>query len=335
MLELRASEDVEASSVFPNHAMTPREDPLLRFSTVLSGTAVVGILILQLQYTLNAPVLNGGIDPSLAQPTRKQPAASNGAAPNGAWGIADVWRAREDCMHVLQSISADVEFLPPTKTEKCEVPAAVRLKGLGSNPKLVFDPPVETNCRLMAALHQWTKTTLQPEARRTLQSPVSRIVGASAFACRNVYALPTGNLSQHAFANAIDIGAFELSDGRMLTVLHGWGPTGRDLEEARKRSKAGPSARGTELVGKQRLANMSLTSRSSLKSNGAKAATKPRPEGLVPEATMPSPTALFLRRVHHGACTTFATALGPEANDAHRNHLHFDLNPARKSPYCN
>jgi hypothetical protein len=78
----------------------------------------VGILILQLQYTLNAPVLNGGIDPSLAQPTRKQPAASNGAAPNGAWGIADVWRAREDCMYVLQSISAEVEFLPPTKTEK-------------------------------------------------------------------------------------------------------------------------------------------------------------------------------------------------------------------------
>jgi hypothetical protein len=121
----------------------------------------------------------------------------------------------------------------------------------------------------------------------------------------------------------------------MLTVLHGWGPTGRDLEEASKRSKAGPSARGTELVSKQRLANISPTSRSSLKSNGAKAATKPRPEGLVPEATMPSPTALFLRRIHHGACTTFATALGPEANDAHRNHLHFDLNPARKSPYCN
>jgi hypothetical protein len=314
--------------------MTPREDPLLRFSTVLSGTAIVGILILQLQCILKAPVLNGGIGPSLTEPVHKQPASSNGSAPNGSWGIADIWRAREDCMHVLQSISADVEFLPPIKTEKCEVPAAVRLKGLGSNPKLVFDPPVETNCRMMAALHQWTKATLQPEARRTLQSPVSRIVGASAFACRNVYGLPTGNLSQHAFANAIDIGAFELSDGRILTVLHGWGATDRDLEEARKRRQAGTSAKGADLVGKQRRANMSLASRTSLTSSRAKAATKPGPADPAPEAVIPSPAALFLRRVHNGACSTFATALGPEANDAHRNHLHFDLNPVREIPHC-
>lgn len=315
--------------------MTAREDPLLRFSTVLSGTVVVGLLILQLQSIVKVPVQNGGSDPSFSHPTGEQPAASTVATPNAAWGIADVWRAREECMHVLQLISADVEFLPPTKTEKCEVPAAVRLKSLGSNPKLVFDPPVETNCRLMAALHQWTRTTLQPEARRTLQSPVSRIVGASAFACRNVYGLPTGNLSQHAFANAIDIGAFELSDGRMLTILHGWGPTGRDLAEASKRSKAAPSARGTELVSKQRLANMSLASRSSVTSNRGKAATKSELEELKPEAAVPSATAIFLRRIHHGACATFATALGPEANDAHRNHLHFDLNPARKSAHCN
>jgi hypothetical protein len=298
------------------------EDPLLRFSTVLSGTAVMGILLLQIQGILKAPVLNGGIH---STSTRPVPAVSNVAAPSGASGIADVWRAREDCMHVLKSISADIEFLPPAKTEKCDVPVVVRLSGLGSNPKLVFDPPIEANCRLMAGLHQWIKTTLQPEARRTLRSPVSRIVGASAFACRNVYALPTGNLSQHAFANAIDIGAFELTDGRMLTVLHGWGPTRRDLAEVRKRSQAGASTKGADLVGNQRLAKMSL----------AKAATKSRAEEPTPEAAMPSPTALFLRRVHHGACTTFATALGPEANDVHRNHFHFDLNPARRSPHCN
>lgn len=292
----------------------------------------MGILLLQFQDIVKAPVLNGGIHSASPRPA---PGVSNWAAPNIAFGITDVWRAREDCMHVLKSISADVEILPPTKTEKCAVPAAVRLRSLGSNPKLVFDPPIEANCRLMAALHQWVKTTLQPEARRTLRAHVSRIVGASAFACRNVYSLPTGNLSQHAFANAIDVGAFELTDGRMLTVLHGWGPTRRDLAEARKRSQAGASAKGTDLVGNQRLANMSLASRSSLKANEAKAGTKPRAEEPTPEAARPSPTALFLRRVHHGACTTFATALGPEANDAHRNHFHFDLNPVRKSPHCN
>lgn len=293
----------------------------------------MGILILQSQNILNAPALHDGVLLPLPEVIREQPGSGNVTASKGEWGIADIWRAREQCMHVLQSISAEVEFLPPTKTEKCEVPAAVRLRALGSNPKLVFDPPVETNCQLMAALHHWTRTTLQPEARRTLQSPVSRIVGASAFACRNVYGLSTGNLSQHAFANAIDIGAFELSDGRMLTVLHGWGVTGRDVEQARTASKAGLNAKGTDLVGKQRLANMRPAS-TSLISDQARVAIKPRAEELKPEAAKPSSIARFLRSVHRGACATFTTAISPEANDAHRNHLHFDLNSARRSPYC-
>ncbi len=33
----------------------------------------------------------------------------------------------------------------------------------------------------------------------------------------------------------------------------------------------------------------------------------------------------FLRAVHSSACKAFKTALGPEANNAHRNHFHIDL----------
>lgn len=35
--------------------------------------------------------------------------------------------------------------------------------------------------------------------------------------------------------------------------------------------------------------------------------------------------AAFLRDVHRGACQIFDTALGPEANDAHKNHFHLDI----------
>ncbi len=44
--------------------------------------------------------------------------------------------------------------------------------------------------------------------------------------------------------------------------------------------------------------------------------------------------ALFLRRLHQGACAMFGTVLGPEANEAHREHFHFDLHPRRSSNYC-
>ena len=33
----------------------------------------------------------------------------------------------------------------------------------------------------------------------------------------------------------------------------------------------------------------------------------------------------FLRDVHDGACKIFSTVLGPEANEAHKNHFHLDM----------
>lgn len=39
----------------------------------------------------------------------------------------------------------------------------------------------------------------------------------------------------------------------------------------------------------------------------------------------------FLRAVHQGGCQRFQVGLGPDANGYHRNHLHFDMGPAR---YC-
>lgn len=43
------------------------------------------------------------------------------------------------------------------------------------------------------------------------------------------------------------------------------------------------------------------------------------------EAAIPAKTSLFLRAAHDSACDIFGTTLGPEANRAHRNHLHIDM----------
>lgn len=42
----------------------------------------------------------------------------------------------------------------------------------------------------------------------------------------------------------------------------------------------------------------------------------------------------FLHRVHAGACDVFGTVLGPEANDAHRDHFHLDMKARRHRAYC-
>ena len=48
------------------------------------------------------------------------------------------------------------------------------------------------------------------------------------------------------------------------------------------------------------------------------------------DETAPEKSA-FLKAVHQSACKTFVVVLGPEANDAHKNHFHFDLG---RYPVC-
>ncbi len=45
------------------------------------------------------------------------------------------------------------------------------------------------------------------------------------------------------------------------------------------------------------------------------------------------PRGRFLRDIHQGACRIFGTVLGPEADEAHKNHFHFDL-ASRRKPLC-
>jgi hypothetical protein len=61
-----------------------------------------------------------------------------------------------------------------------------------------------------------------------------------------------------------------------------------------------------------------------------------------PEAKPPAPPsdpssnarAVFVKAVHAEACKMFGTVLGPEANEAHKDHFHLDMKPRRHKNYC-
>jgi hypothetical protein len=161
---------------------------------------------------------------------------------------------------------------------------------------------------------------------------VSKIIGSS-YACRNVYNLPGGHLSQHAFANAIDLPMFVLADGRKIDFTHGWGPTQRDLIAAAKAKKTAPGTTGSlaqQKANAKGATNEVVKVSTSPASNSATAAS-PSP-GSADDSSIAA-EAKFLRLAHDGGCKIFSTVLGPEANDAHRTHLHLDLQE-RKTSVC-
>jgi hypothetical protein len=83
-------------------------------------------------------------------------------------------------------------------------------------------PTATLACPLVSALDQWVATAVQPAAWRWFHQPVVEIKQISAYSCRGMNGDSNGQISEHAFGNALDIAGFVLADGHNVTVQYGW-----------------------------------------------------------------------------------------------------------------
>jgi hypothetical protein len=97
---------------------------------------------------------------------------------------------------------------------RCGIAQGVRY--LGGPEKIRYHRPPRLSCGMALALARF-EGVVQEEARRVLRRPVARIVHAGTYACREMAAYP-GWVSEHAWANAIDVASFELTSGRTIGV---------------------------------------------------------------------------------------------------------------------
>ncbi|MBA3676697.1 MAG: extensin family protein [Sphingosinicella sp.] len=97
---------------------------------------------------------------------------------------------------------------------------------LGSVQLLDIGTPVANlgamTCPLAHQLARWTREAVQPAAEQWLGAQVVRIESMGTYSCRPINGQAGGKLSEHGRANAVDIGAFILSDGRRISLLTGW-----------------------------------------------------------------------------------------------------------------
>jgi hypothetical protein len=77
-------------------------------------------------------------------------------------------------------------------------------------------------CGLAAAFTGWVQQDVQRPAQAILRARVVRIESMGTYSCRAVIGGNSNRLSEHAHANAVDIAAFVLDDGRRITVADGW-----------------------------------------------------------------------------------------------------------------
>ncbi|MGF1650935.1 MAG: extensin family protein [Hyphomicrobiaceae bacterium] len=167
--------------------------------------------------------------------------AARGTGDTGRWRSEEVEAKIAACARIIRRTGAEVEALPPLAEGSCGSAAPMLLKSLGKRHKVVFSPAATVNCSMIAALSDWIEGGVQPLAQKHLGARVVEVNVMSDYSCRGVYGRAGARLSEHAFANALDIGGFVTSDRRQTLVLDHWGPNGRDVvryAQARERVRA-------------------------------------------------------------------------------------------------
>lgn len=136
------------------------------------------------------------------------------------------------CVADLDRLVARYALLPDrTFGGGCSALGAVQLRNIG----LPTANLGAMTCPLARAFTLWAQNDIQPIAMKDLGSEVVRIESFGTYSCRNVNGAATGRLSEHAFANAVDISGFVLKDGRRVTIAKDWGDgdEGRFLKQVR------------------------------------------------------------------------------------------------------
>lgn len=163
----------------------------------------------------------GGAAPGSANQTARtpaRPATSVASAPQSY-----VPRPEDaGCLSDLGQSGAQFAPLPDSYAAPgCNKLGTVQLMALaGDRAPLSISNLGPVRCNVAKAFGDWARFGVDRAARQLLGSPVARIETMGSYACRNVAG--TDVRSAHARAEAIDVSAFVLADGRRIILQRDW-----------------------------------------------------------------------------------------------------------------
>jgi hypothetical protein len=102
-------------------------------------------------------------------------------------------------------------------------------------------------CPVASNFAAWAQFAVRPAAKQYFGSEIARIETFGTYSCRNVGGGQSGRLSEHGLANAVDVSAFVLANGRRISVLDGWNGRQDEREFLRRMHQSACKRFGTVL----------------------------------------------------------------------------------------
>jgi hypothetical protein len=86
-------------------------------------------------------------------------------------------------------------------------------------------PAALLRCPMIPAVDHWVQQVVMPSARHHFGTDLVELKIAASYSCRPMNHVDGARLSEHGHANALDISAFLLADGRVVNVKAAWDGT--------------------------------------------------------------------------------------------------------------
>jgi hypothetical protein len=153
--------------------------------------------------------------------------------PNWApWGMPDLrepprWFARLQLNSISTDGNACVQMLArgglhhTRLADRWFAPGCGYTSVVSAQTSVAMHPALTATCSMTAGI-EWYEARLDEIALRTLHARIVRIDHVGTYVCRNINRDPEGLRSEHATANAIDITAFHLSNGKTVSIAKDW-----------------------------------------------------------------------------------------------------------------
>jgi hypothetical protein len=135
------------------------------------------------------------------------------------------WRADDERACIASNVVAANAFVSPRSAlGGPSVCGALRPYDVSATAagRVSLKPTATLRCPMVPAVDHWVRTVVEPAAQQHLGANLVELKVAASYACRPMNHQSGGKLSEHGYANALDVSSFLLSDGHVVTIKGGW-----------------------------------------------------------------------------------------------------------------
>lgn len=123
------------------------------------------------------------------------------------------------CFERLTVIAYFVSAATPTEPTKCAVTGLVRLEHvkMSDQTKVAIVPPAILRCEMAESFAQWIRDDVGPAAAKSI-GQIRAFSGVGSFECRGRNGIASAKPSEHAKANAIDVGTISFQKDKLIKL---------------------------------------------------------------------------------------------------------------------